>query len=186
MKNILGPKERILTTAYQLFYSQGYNVTGINQILKESKVAKASLYTHFGSKEDLGIEYVKKVRTDWFLSFDNYLNDNDTAVAKILSAFDFLEKTIVVNDFKGCRFLNLLAEIDQSSPRMQLQIVQHKNKVRLFFKNTVAEVVGQNTSTSDTIYLLFEAAIIESKVYHDIWPILAAKQAVQKILNKTS
>ena len=69
MKQAKAPKERILETAYKLFYAQGYNVTGINQILEESGVAKASLYQHFGSKEDLGIEYIKQVREDWFQSF---------------------------------------------------------------------------------------------------------------------
>jgi AcrR family transcriptional regulator len=57
-------KERILETAYKLFYTQGYNVTGINQILDQAKVAKASLYQHFGSKEELRVAYIKKVRED--------------------------------------------------------------------------------------------------------------------------
>ena len=46
-------RERILDTAARLFYAQGYNSTGINQVIKEANVAKASLYQHFPSKEDL-------------------------------------------------------------------------------------------------------------------------------------
>ena len=59
------PKDRILETASRLFYTQGYNATGINQILEEAKVAKASLYTHYGSKDELGIVYVKSARDEW-------------------------------------------------------------------------------------------------------------------------
>ena len=64
--NRLGPRERILETASRLFYTQGYNNTGINQILDEAKVAKASLYLHFGSKDELGIHYLKAGRKEWF------------------------------------------------------------------------------------------------------------------------
>ncbi|MFT6754704.1 MAG: AcrR family transcriptional regulator, partial [Urechidicola sp.] len=48
-----GVKERIIATASDLFYNQGYNQTGINQIISEAGVAKASLYQHFRSKEDI-------------------------------------------------------------------------------------------------------------------------------------
>ena len=47
------PRERILDTATILFHQQGYNSTGINQIISEAKVAKASFYQHFKSKDDL-------------------------------------------------------------------------------------------------------------------------------------
>ena len=61
----LGPPERILETASRLFYIQDNN-TGINQILDEAKVANASLYQHFGSKDELGIHYLKAAREELF------------------------------------------------------------------------------------------------------------------------
>ena len=187
MKSNSTPKERILETAYKLFYTQGYNMTGINQILEEAKVAKASLYQHFGSKEELGVEYIKKVREDWFFAFENHLSKKKDQKQKILTAFDFLEINMKINDFKGCRFLNLLADIDQTSKEMQNQILEHKTKLRNLFKTLVQRYSIENLeftfpNTHDTIYLLFEAAIVESKVYIDVWPILTAKKTVNNIL----
>ncbi len=185
------PKERILETAYKLFYTQGYNMTGINQILEEAKVAKASLYQHFGSKEELGVEYIKKVREDWFKAFDTHLSKKENPKQRIITAFDFLEINMVINNFKGCRFINLLSDIDTTSTEMQNQILEHKMKLRNLFKTLIQEYTEGKfelliPNTHDTIYLLFEAAIIESKIYKDVWPILTAKKTVNNILTLTS
>lgn len=187
MKYDSTPRERILETAYKLFYTQGYNMTGINQILEEAKVAKASLYQHFGSKEELGVEYIKKVREDWFLSFENHLSTKKDPKQKILAAFDFLEVNMKTNNFMGCRFLNLLTEIDSTSRTMQNQVIEHKTKLRNLFKTLVQQHSNENfgfafSNAQDAIYLLFEAAIIESKVYKDAWPIRTAKKTANTIL----
>jgi len=66
-------KERILETASHLFYEKGYNLTGINEIIEKAGVAKASLYSHFRSKEDICLAYlirmdgnlVKDLRAFW-------------------------------------------------------------------------------------------------------------------------
>ena len=97
---------------------------------------------------------------------------------------DFLEINMKINDFKGCRFLNLLADIDKTSKEMQNQILEHKTKLRNLFKTLVQQYSSENLeftfpNTHDTIYLLFEAAIVESKVYKDVWPILTAKKTVK-------
>lgn len=188
MKSNLPPRERILEKAFHLFYTQGYNVTGINQILDESKVAKASLYQHFGSKEELGVEYIKKVREEWFKAFETYLAKKTDPKQKILVAFDFLEANMKRNDFLGCRFLNLLSDIGDTSKKMQNQIIEHKTKLRNYFGTLVKEHVRSNglqlkvPNAADTIYLLFEGAIVESKVYHNVWPIHVAKKTVNGIL----
>jgi len=192
VKSNITPKERILETATRLFYSQGYNSTGINQILDEANVAKASLYQHFGSKEDLGIEYIKKVREDWFASFELHLSKKNNPKQKILVAFDFLEINMRLHNFKGCRFLNLLSDIDSTSNAMQTEILEHKTKLRKLFKKLVDEHTADTKkelstpNASDIIYLLFEAAIIESKVYKDTWCIASAKKAATSILETST
>lgn len=56
-------RERIIDTASRLFYFNGYNQTGVNQIIKEASVAKASLYQHFRSKEDIAVVYLQRRHT---------------------------------------------------------------------------------------------------------------------------
>jgi AcrR family transcriptional regulator len=51
------PKERIISTTFELFAKQGYNSTGINQIISEANVARASFYQYFKSKEDYVLNF---------------------------------------------------------------------------------------------------------------------------------
>ena len=58
------PSERIIEAASRLFFRQGYCSTGINQIISESGVAKASFYTHFPSKEALAMAWLTVEKQD--------------------------------------------------------------------------------------------------------------------------
>jgi len=58
-------KERILETVSRLFYFNGYNQTGINQIIAEAEVAKASMCQHFRSKKDIAVAYLIARHSMW-------------------------------------------------------------------------------------------------------------------------
>ena len=177
------PKEKILATAARLFYEQGYNSTGINQVLEEAGVAKASLYSHFGSKEELGLAYLQEARTQWFAAITTMVDKKTLPAERLLAAFDFLERQLPQQQFKGCRFINMLAEIGDSQPAMQQQVLEHKRKLRRYLQQLLLAVPGQtDPSIADTIYLLFEGAIVESKVYKDTWPVKAAKKTVKRLI----
>jgi AcrR family transcriptional regulator len=172
-----------LATASRLFYEQGYTQTGINQLLEEAKVAKASLYLHYGSKDELGVAYLKNEREKWFVLFLTYLDRQPTPLEKITACFDFLEESQSKRDFKGCRFINLLGELSDSSPKMREEIVEHKSKLRTLFAQLVhAHQPLASQSLADSIYLLFEGAIVESKIYRHPWPIRTAKNTVYSLL----
>ena len=177
------PKDRILETASRLFYAQGYNATGINQILEEAKVAKASLYTHYGSKDDLGIAYIKAAREEWFKALNTFLEKKTSPQDKIVSCFDFLEHNLRLNNFRGCRFINLLAEVSEQNIIMRNEIVEHKTKLRQFFKSLVKECGTSNSNqTADAFFLLFEGAVVEAKIHLDVWAVKSAKKTVQFLL----
>ena len=53
-----GPRERLVKTAIDLFYKQGYEATSVNHIIEASATHKASFYRYFKSKEELGEEYL--------------------------------------------------------------------------------------------------------------------------------
>jgi AcrR family transcriptional regulator len=65
-------KERVVDTAARLFYDQGYTATGINQIIGEAGVAKASLYQVFRSKEALLLEYLDRIGAEWMRDFTQF------------------------------------------------------------------------------------------------------------------
>ena len=88
----MSAKERILETAKELFYKRGINSTGIDLIISEAGIAKATLYNNFESKEVLVAKYLEELR----LEFEEKLLQAIVSQGKSLSIpFDLLEDTIV-------------------------------------------------------------------------------------------
>jgi len=176
-----GPRSRLVTTALRLFFEQGYNLTGINQILKESGVAKASLYEHFPSKDDLLIECLTITSDHWFKELDARLSKGKTPQQKVLAAFDVLldfQKTV---NFRGCDFQNILAELPADSDRVREVIRDHKNKQLNFFRRLLSNGQAKN-DTIDAIATLYEGAFITTKLWRGTEPVTNARQLTEKIL----
>lgn len=168
-------QERIITTATDLFHRQGYNATGINQIIEEAKVAKGSFYYNFKSKEDVCIAYLNARHDYWSAQLKAYAvsaNSNE-----VLAAFDFLMIMNEKEDFRGCSFLNILSEIPSDNTKILKVIQRHKAELRTYFSVLLA-----GSPLSDHVYLLFESAIIESQLYREQWPVEKAKEIVEALL----
>jgi AcrR family transcriptional regulator len=177
-KDVTQPRERILATAYRLFLGQGYNSTGINQIIEEADVAKASFYQHFKSKEDLCVGVLQK-RHDYIEEQLQALSTQKrSAKMKILASFDLISFLNEKEDFRGCAFLNVLSEIPADNTKIREVIFSHKNNIRQSFKDLL-----QQAELADHIYLLYEGAFIESQLYKDQWPVNRAKKIVQSLIS---
>lgn len=173
------PRQRILETAFTLFHRQGYNSTGINQIIADSNVAKASFYQHFKSKEDLCVEFLNKRHFYWFEQLNLFTSKSRTNKTKILSSFDFLIFMNETENYRGCSFLNILSEIPTDNTKILDVIQSHKNDLRQYFKTLVLE-----KETANHIYLLFESALIESQLFRNQWAVNNAKSIVSNLINQ--
>lgn len=179
-------RQRLIATASRLFYEQGYGLTGINQIIAEANVAKGSLYQHFASKDELCVEYLRTKNQHWFAALTAYLADKKQPRERVLACFDFLAEHSVRDDFRGCSFLNILAEVPAGQTTITAEARRHKQALRTMLRGLAADLpgAGRNPDTlGDTLYLLFEGAITESQVQHDTWPILLAGQTAANLLN---
>jgi AcrR family transcriptional regulator len=65
------PRERIMSVAADLFYKQGYRATGVNEVIEKSGVAKATFYSHFPSKDDLALAYLRQLKDIEIAHVDN-------------------------------------------------------------------------------------------------------------------
>jgi AcrR family transcriptional regulator len=173
-------RDQIMDTASRLFYDQGYNNTGINQIIEEAGIAKASLYQHFKSKEDLLTEYLELAG---IRMYDRMLtaSEKQTAPAdKISAIFDELALMTQRKGYNGCRFLNIIAEVPSDNERIKAQVKAQKEGIRELLKEIVKPL--QKESLADELYLLFEAVLISSKVHGEPWPVGVARRMAEKLL----
>jgi AcrR family transcriptional regulator len=180
--------KKILEAAARLFYRQGYHMTGVNQVIAEADVAKASFYCHFSSKEDLCVAYLNGRHQDWFSQLQKEVEEKEDARERLLGLFTFLERWLPDSDFRGCAFLNISSEFPSPGSRVRLLVVSHKNALQDYIKQLVGGLdISANENDADslvnTIYLLFEGAINKGQVYRSTEFIQSTLEAVRRLIS---
>lgn len=182
-------REEIIEIASRLFYEQGFGATGIKQIIEEAGIAKGTFYSHFQSKVELGVAWLQGRHHLWIGWFKGAVNGADSPADKLLAPFNLLESWLKESDFRGCAFLNTMAETPDADHKMRFEVKAHKTDLHNGFRD-LATAYFQDESTSgdeaaakgSTIYLLFEGALIESQNFHETWPVESARAAVEAML----
>ena len=186
LKN-LKPKQRIIETALNLFYKQGYLATGINQIIAEASVSKASFYGHFKSKEDLCVVYLEYQHQRWSEQLKKKIKAFESPIEKFMAPLAFLEEWLPQCQFRGCAFLNIASEITDSSSRIRQQAAFAKTSL----KSTIAELTANLHLQHPTIdidfitnsyYLLLEGTISACQVHSDLRPLEHARITLTKLI----
>jgi len=179
-----GPASRVLQAADRLFYTQGYGATGVNQLIEEAGVAKASFYLHFPSKTDLIVAYLRHRHDGWLGGLNATLGAHEEPAARLLAVFDFVAEWLQANEFRGCAFLNTIPEFSDVDSRPRQIVREHKQQVRESLA-VLCAAVGR-PEISDQVFLLTEGAVMQAAVTHDLWPVTAARQVVEGLLDRTA
>jgi hypothetical protein len=103
-------EQRILETADRLFYLQGIRAVGVDTIAAETGISKRTLYNHFPSKDALIAAYLER-------RFTRAPPSDKPPVEQILGTFDRLERGFASKGFRGCPFVNAVAELG-AAPRI--------------------------------------------------------------------
>lgn len=180
-------RQHIIETASTLFYGNGYNSTGINEIISEAGIAKATLYSHFKSKEDVCVAYLKFKNSTFLQDIAEFCHSKPKGKKQILAIFDFLKMFFLSSDFNGCWCINTISEIPKENKKIRVEIQEQKEK----FIELIAELVSNNmtklskdkTATlSKQIYLLYESAVSESHLHKADWPINETRNLCSQII----
>jgi AcrR family transcriptional regulator len=123
-------RERILGTAFRLFYARGPRGVGVDTVIAESGVAKATLYKHFPRKDDLVLAYLDRVDQTWFGQLRAAARAaGDDPREQMAGMFDALASACRREGYHGCAFINTAAE-SQADSDVHARTVEHKNLVR--------------------------------------------------------
>lgn len=173
-------RDEIVKTASRLFYKQGYNGTGINQIIDEAGIAKASLYQNFRSKEDLLAEYLTISAKETNDVLDAAVAKYNDPADKIFAVFDVLADNMRQKEYYGCNFLNIVSEVPMKNTRIRNQVVAQKDHIRNLFADILKPI--NKEYLADELYLLFDGALIANKVHDAVWPVEAAKKIAKQLI----
>ncbi len=169
-------RNKIIETASELFYRKGYNTTGINEIIKESGIAKATLYSHFASKEDLLIAYLEIKDAELIESLGEHCDGLPRGNGQLVGVLEFLIPFFNQENFNGCWCIRSVAEVPRENQRVRLKIRDNKEKFRNFLKLLVVRnkpdlSAAQQEALGNQLYLLYEGALTESHIHGAEWPI---------------
>jgi AcrR family transcriptional regulator len=98
------PRERLLQAASELFYAEGVQSVGIDRVIERAGVAKASLYSTFGSKEQLVCAYLDARHTEVLGRLRAGVDAVEDPVERILAVFDAQAQLFRTPGFHGCAF----------------------------------------------------------------------------------
>jgi len=177
-------KERILMTADRLFYEQGYRATGINQIINEAEVAKASFYLHFPSKEQLCQEYLEQRSIKSNARQKSFLTQGDTPAERVCNLFGNISDNAKANNFHGCPFLNIAAEINEHESALRQVVKEHKSRLIGLIRNELQGYQDKD-SLAEMVYIVYEGATIAAKNYRELWPVERAEKLVRDLLTRS-
>jgi AcrR family transcriptional regulator len=102
--------DRLLAAANELFYAEGVHTVGIDRVIERAGVAKASLYSTFGSKEELIRAYLQQRADARKRRVSERIARCDDPRDRILAVFDVLGERAAEPNFRGCAFINARAE----------------------------------------------------------------------------
>jgi AcrR family transcriptional regulator len=128
-------RDRILDTAFRLFYARGLRAVGVDTIIAESGVAKATFYRHFPAKDDLILAYLDKVDRVWTGQLQEAAQAAGPDPAdQLVGLFDALSTACRSPGYRGCAFINAAAETAPGSP-VHDRTVAHKQHVLAWIRD---------------------------------------------------
>jgi AcrR family transcriptional regulator len=128
------PRERLLEAAGELFYAEGVQSVGIDRVIERAGVAKASLYSTFGSKEELVRAYLDDRHARTLRRLRNAVDAVDPAdpVARILAVFDAQAELFPTPGYHGCAFIAAAAEAPREG-RIDEATRSYRHEIRELF-----------------------------------------------------
>jgi AcrR family transcriptional regulator len=159
-------RQLLVDTALSLFYANGINSIGINEILAVSGVAKRTLYTHFPSKEALVLAALQQRHdtfTSWLSQKLSGATSDKEVINKLFSALEswFNNQEPELGNFRGCFFINTSAEFSDLDSEVARFCSQHKKEIRLMITK---HLQSTNGTLIDAICILKEGAIVTAHV----------------------
>ena len=177
-------KERILQTAAELFYKEGVHAVGIDRILKEAKAAKASLYAHFGSKDELVATYLDRRGTQWRDHIEAALASHPGGPAeRLLLLFDLLAEWTCTKEFRGCPFINAAGELSAPDHPAHAVVQRHRQALHQLIADLVEETGTKDAAQmAQSVKVLYDGATAQALVDGNPQAATTARWALQQLL----
>ncbi|KJF69738.1 TetR/AcrR family transcriptional regulator [Rhizobium nepotum] len=174
--------DQIITAAGALFYNEGIRAVGIDRIIEEAKVAKATLYRHFPSKDHLVAAYLQDRHDRVIRSLRDVLAATIDPRDQIQVIFERLYEKADSPEFRGCAFALAVAEHGDSE-RVVTVARTHKRMVRDIFEAVMLKAGVRLDQAASHLSLLYEGALATVAVGRDPHAVLIAQDCALSVFD---
>ena len=135
---------RLLSTASQIFYAEGIHAVGVDRIVAEAKVTRATFYRHFPGKEDLVLAYLQAADQAIRGQISSAATTAATPSAAVQAVAASIADDIRSSGFRGCAFLNAVAEYPDPASPVHQAVLSH----RQWFLDTIHTLMARIEESS--------------------------------------
>jgi AcrR family transcriptional regulator len=177
-----GARQRLLEVAGRLFYAEGIHAVGIDRIIAEAGVAKATLYAHFSGKEELVAAYLGERSDRWASDVAARVEPlSPGSPERALAPFDLLAERVTVPGYRGCPFINAAAEFPPPG-LVADRIADHRRRVRGTFEALAAEAGGAPGSAAAELVVLYDGAMTAAHLDADPSAVTGARALAASVV----
>lgn len=184
-------REKILRTAHDLFYRDGVRATGVDTLIQASGVAKATFYRHFPSKDDLVLAFLEYRHRRWIAWFTESLARHragqgaaEREAAPLAPLRTALEEWFRDPAFRGCAFINGVAEVGAAPPGVCEIAARHKMEMTAAIEELLGAAPGAG-EIAQAAALVVDGAIVRAQTNGaEIGRVLAALDLACRALTR--
>jgi AcrR family transcriptional regulator len=180
-------RDKLVSVATKLFYQRGINSVGIDEIVRRSDVAKMTLYKHFPSKDALAAAFLKEIHQQWSSWFFDRVGQRaarmKTPEERVLVIFDVLQEWFKTPDFRGCPFINTVAELADRNHPVRQDAVSFKKMLLENIKTNLRPLgCVREEELAVQFLLLIDGAIVRAAMTNSAQPAKIARRAAAQLL----
>ena len=186
-RNRPSPRQRLLDAATKLFNEEGIRVIGIDRILREADVAKASLYSLLGSKDNLVVAYLERMDEEYRQRWQERADQAVDADGKILAFFDLAIDEEPGKNFRGSPFFNAATEYPRPETESEKRIVETSLNHRRWMHATLTRLLtdknGYDSSAqADELLIYLDGGLAGSRFTRSVAPLETARELAKSEL----
>lgn len=178
-------RERILATAYELFSRRSVRDVGVGEVIERASVAKATLYRHFPSKDELVRAFLSRRGQFWTRdTLEAGARSRGSApVQRLLALFDVLDDWFRSDDYESCSFVGVLLEMGPDHPLGRAAIVELDGVQDVVRRLAVEAGLHDPVGFAGTLQILINGSIVAA-VAGDREAAVRARRMAQALVDR--
>ena len=177
----LPARERILATAYRLFYRDGVRATGVDRVIAEAGVTKVTFYRHFPSKDALILAFLELRHERWMAWFVEALDRHGVGGRRQPAVVSAVEEWLTADSFRGCAFINSVNEIGAELPEVYAITTRHKADMVAAITATLPPG-AHRARTAHALGVAVDGAVVQAQYQRDATSAIKALTTIASAL----